>query len=137
MSTFAVSLSQFTNKVGISLDTVVRRAVFEIFIRVVMKTPVDTGYARSNWQVGVNQVPKGTVGERPITPGGKVKINPLNVFGKLDTKSIKAGGVVFIANNVEYIEALEDGHSKQAPSGMVKITMIEVTGQFERLVGWN
>jgi hypothetical protein len=33
---------------------------------------------------------------------------------------------VFIVNNLAYVEALENGHSKQAPNGFVKLAMMEV-----------
>ena len=38
----------------------------------------------------------------------------------------KAAGLVhYIQNSVPYIQALEDGHSRQAPNGMVALTQIE------------
>lgn len=37
------------------------------------------------------------------------------------------GDTIFITNNTEYGESLENGHSGQAPNGMVKITFAEVS----------
>ena len=34
--------------------------------------------------------------------------------------------VIFITNNLPYINALENGHSDQAPSGMLAVTLNEV-----------
>jgi hypothetical protein len=39
-----------------------------------------------------------------------------------------AGHTIYIVNNLPYANALENGHSKQAPSGMVKVTLQEFPG---------
>ena len=43
------------------------------------------------------------------------------------------GESIWISNNLPYITALEDGHSKQAPAGMVALSLAEVSSglQFE------
>ena len=41
-------------------------------------------------------------------------------------KKLKPYKVVFISNNVDYIEFLEEGSSKQAPNGMVAVTVEEL-----------
>ena len=33
---------------------------------------------------------------------------------------VKAGDTVYISNNLEYIQALNEGHSQQAPAGFVE-----------------
>ena len=42
-----------------------------------------------------------------------------------ETLKLKAGEVIYLVNNLEYARALEYGHSKQAPKGMVRITVAE------------
>lgn len=66
------------------------------------KHPVKTGHARANWQVA--RKPNNTEIEgtrRPPTP------------------VIQAALEYWVFNNVAYIQALEDGHSSQAPTGWV------------------
>ena len=46
-----------------------------------------------------------------------------NIMSGIPMKA--AGKVHFIQNSVPYIQALEDGHSRQAPNGMVALTQIE------------
>ena len=37
-----------------------------------------------------------------------------------------------VVNNVEYITALEDGHSKQAPSGIARPTLREINRRYKK-----
>lgn len=46
----------------------------------------------------------------------------------------KLGDVIHVTNNTEYAEALENGHSGQAPSGVMKITFEEVRHNLNTLV---
>ena len=41
---------------------------------------------------------------------------------------------VFITNEVEYIVALEFGHSQQAPTGMLRNSMREIAGSFGQVI---
>ena len=54
-------------------------------------------------------------------------------------QSAKAGQdtVWTIANNLPYVEALENGHSKQAPAGMVKLALLDVTTELQRAGGFR
>jgi hypothetical protein len=45
-------------------------------------------------------------------------------------ETAKPFGTVSIANNVPYIGVLEFGSSKQAPGGMVRVTISEIQSQF-------
>jgi hypothetical protein len=38
---------------------------------------------------------------------------------------LEAGSIFYLTNNLPYGERLEYGYSKQAPSGMVRITLAE------------
>lgn len=79
-------------------------------------TPVDTGFARASWWKNI-----GTVGTHPSPPTEGQSSSPnLAPLGKLDLND-KA----YLSNNVEYILALEYGHSGQAPDGMVRITLAQ------------
>ena len=115
--TFASDVAKFASKVNTRMDVVVRKITFDLTSSIVLKTPVDTGLARSNWQVGIGSRPSGTQatldksGQSSITEAGQV------------TASLKAGGVCYIVNNLPYIMALEFGHSKQAAAGMARISV--------------
>ena len=87
---------------------------------VVNKTPVDTGRARGGWQVGVGSSPSGdSSSSNPVSDG----------LQKME--SLRPYGAIHIANNVEYIGELENGSSKkQAPAGMLSVTLEEIANQF-------
>lgn len=54
-----------------------------------------------------------------------------------DFSAIDGSQQIFILNNVEYIEALEEGHSQQAPAGMVRISIAEVELEINTIVAQN
>jgi len=146
---FVLELNAFTDKVlPENLVLFHKKLSLQVLRGVVMRTPVDTGRARGNWQLGVETVPTGEVTdfEKPqATSGeaGKKKRRPqFNAVGKAtferglaNLAALKPFSVVFITNNVPYIEPLENGHSKQAPNGMVKVTLEQVRTQFATEVG--
>ncbi len=41
---------------------------------------------------------------------------------------------VILLNNVEYIEPLENGHSGQAPEGMIEITVAELLAEIDTIL---
>ena len=43
------------------------------------------------------------------------------------------GDVIYITNNVDYINELDKGSSQQAPNGMVSLTINEVQAQLKAL----
>ena len=93
-------------------------------------TPVLTGYARANWglHIGRSGVPTTPVGERPVEGSSPL---PVNAYFDVDA-ILAAAGIndmfFWIYNNVEYIEALEDGHSLKAPTGMVAHALNNLQG---------
>jgi len=99
---------------------------------VIKLTPVDTGRARANWQVGVDKRPVSIV-PPPIDIADDANINEKT----LAEDTFKKGSnelevltvlrqVVWIVNNVPYASELEHGSSQQNPEGMVRKTMARV-----------
>ena len=68
-------------------------------------TPVDTGYARNNWQMAT--------GKRPMLEVLRSKAEQAAEMQKFRISSRRLDEAVFIVNNVPYIKRLEDGHSPQ------------------------
>lgn len=100
-------------------DATVRKCALAIDATVVLATPVDTGRARANWFVSLDE-PSEKKFEAPSSPGtaaresinqGKVAIGAYN--GNKNHE-------INIANNLSYIGRLNNGWSKQAPSGFVE-----------------
>lgn len=141
MSTFTIDVGKFAQKTGLTLDVIVRKICLDLWRKVVKRTPVDTGYARANWMVSIDQVPEGLVIQQAPTKikgqkktGGRVETIPAPATPPAFI-SLKAGTVVYIVNNVPYILALEDGHSHtQAPNGMAKVSMLEIKNEVNRIL---
>jgi len=98
-------------------------------------TPVDTGWARSNWVPRMGKPFEGTAGSRPDKirdfNAHAVGMSATIVGGKIDEGPQKDGvasisgyrlgiGNLFVTNNVPYIGRLNAGSSKQAPRGFVE-----------------
>jgi hypothetical protein len=107
----------------------VRYIALSILEGVVEMTPVDTGRARSNWHVSLNAPNLAT--KEPYAPGVKGSTGKQNAGAAVEAGAVTisdapAYGSIWISNGLPYIGKLESGHSGQAPSGMVAITLDRV-----------
>lgn len=84
---------------------------------VVLRTPVDTGRARGNWQVNLGN-PSGREVDTE-DKGGTTTISE----GSQKIGQQKGYTQVVLENNLPYIDKLDSGSSKQAPQGMVAGTL--------------
>ncbi len=111
MGSFTLQLSEFAQKAGAAADEAVKNVALDVYGRVVLRSPVDTGRFRANWRI--------SVGSLDLTTSPGVTAKPPILPGKV------AGQVIYISNNLPYARTLEYGHSKQAPQGMVRLTVAE------------
>lgn len=131
--TFALQIGRFIGKAQGNMDLVLRKVALDLHRRVVLRTPVDTGRARGNWQIGVNTISRGETG---ATGGKRAVAADAGAAALSGLADAKAGDRVFIVNSVPYIFRLEQGHSqKQAPQGMVAVTLREYPGIVSREAG--
>lgn len=117
---------QIGRKVVENVNDTKIEAAFAFFERVVDETPVDSGKAVSNWKLGLNFAPRTQRGA--IIPGKNgstadanreaVKQEALEVVVRA-----KEGHVIYVTNNVPYIDRLNGGYSAQAPAGFVESAM--------------
>lgn len=124
-SLFTANIAAFVEKAKGNMDLVVRKVALEMFTRVVIKSPVDTGRFKGNWQVAIGSIPAGTLNlddKAGTATIAKVTAAALN---------LEAGQVIYLVNNLPYAQKLEFGHSKQAPSGMVRLTILEFNNVVE------
>jgi len=105
------SMSQIVARANGRIDNKIRAATSEVFSNIIQMTPVDTGRARGNWQCTIGAP---FVGE---DDSGSV-MKAQSVIPR------RAGSVVYLTNNVPYVQKLEyDAHSRQAPNGMVRASV--------------
>jgi len=125
---------------GTSVDTnkAIKKFAFDLVGRIIRKTPVDTGRARAGWLVAYSKlggsgkwisfgktIPKSRSGKgfsRAQVIKGQGEGSYTEHLGKYMNKWVE------IVNGVSYIIFLEYGSSRQAPYGMVRVSMRELRG---------
>ena len=122
---FTLDVSRFVAKSTVSIKIIKTKIIFDIFSSVILKSPVDTGRFRQNWYAGVDEIPTDLDMDAKDKSGG-VAIN--RMMGVLSGISSIRDETVYLVNHVPYGPALEKGHSKQTPKGMVATTISEFGG---------
>lgn len=82
------------------------------------------GRFRGNWQFSIGAPAEGELDQ--VDPAGGVTLPKL----RLQVEQLTIGQTAYIVNNLPYAVPLEYGHSKQAPGGMVRITL----ARFQQIV---
>lgn len=126
-SQFEMQIGAWANKAKGRADLIARKAVIELVKSVVLKSPVDTGRFRANWQVSYGK-PNVTTSEDTDRSGG-VAIARGTSLGL----SFPMGQTFWIANGLPYALPLEYGHSQQAPQGMVRLSKAEFEAQVAKI----
>jgi hypothetical protein len=121
MSSFALDLKAFGDKAVGKTELIVRKVALDLLRGVVLMTPVLTGRARANWQTTIGTPAIGEVPWVEGSPGGAA--DKALSDGQVEVAAAQGDVTIFLTNNVPYIVALEEGHSKQAPEGMVRQTI--------------
>jgi hypothetical protein len=127
-SSFSLDVSKWVDKAKGRADVVVRRVTFDMGAQIVNKSPVDTGRFRGNWFMGVDVRP--TVSTADMDKDGSKTVARMQSL----SPQIFAGKVVYVTNNLPYAMRLETGYSKQAPVGMVRVTVENYPGVVEQAV---
>ena len=128
MAKWTMDISKYAKKKGVEIKEVRKAYAFALYTSIVKKTPVDTGRARGNWNISVGSADTST------TESTKVKYR-----SRESVPEPKGDETIYISNNLDYISTLEyggfpnppksgsgktvNGYSKQAPEGMVGVTL--------------
>lgn len=152
MASFSTDIAAFAKKTSQMIDASVREVVMELASEVNLRSPVGD---KERWAVNVSRATRGL----PAVPAGYLgghfrannqyhfgsapegEIDVMDKDGNKTIAAIRSGvysspaeGVHYIANNVPYAIALENGHSKQAPMGIYKLSMMTVIGKLNAIV---
>lgn len=117
---FAKQVERFCQKAQGKADKTVRAITFALFREVIMRTPVDTGRLKANWQVSIGAPASGTV-EAVDKSGSRTIANMAAGMGGWGTYTA-------LTNNLPYAYRIEfDGWSHtKAPQGMVRVSMARI-----------
>ena len=121
MTTFALNLAKQIEAANDKVESIVKVTMIELFNRVIQKSPVDTGRFRANWNCSIGSPNLST--SQAIDPSGSGAISKATSTVVSYTLN---GQSVFLTNNLPYADRLENGWSKQAPNGMVRLSMMEI-----------
>lgn len=125
MAGWSIPPGELMRVVEEDITTLQKEVVIYALTRIVMTSPVDTGAFRGNHRV--------SIGTKDMTadPQHKDRSGTATLHEGAD---ILAGltpyTTVYIQNNLPYAEALENGHSQQAPGGVYAVVANDVRERF-------
>ena len=101
------------------IEQVLRNSCATVGTNVSVRTPVDTGTLRASWTPGLNRLGAANAGG--------------NIFAA--AQKMQLGDDYYLVNSQPYGPAIEYlGHSNQAPSGMLRVSVAEWPGIVAREV---
>lgn len=113
---FAKKMRLLGRRVEVNAPDTVRRVALAVSQTLITSTPVDTGTARSNWQVGLG----GPVDDQRSPLGvGEAATGPAIAAAQEEIAGFREGEL-YISNPLPYIGRLNEGSSSQAPAGFVE-----------------
>lgn len=128
MRGFSKRIKAIANDVEKNANTMMRKTVITVASSVALRTPVDTGRARANWQTQIGSAAGGVVDGFPAGSRGSTGAAAAGVATAKAVEVMngyKQGGVdVYISNNLPYIDPLNKGSSKQAPAGFIEAAIM-------------
>ncbi len=119
---FARRIQRRARQVETGTSDAVKMAALIINQAVVLETPVDTGHARANWQVGLVAPITKEIDAEDKEGGATIARN--NTLIKAREKRVD----IILSNNVSYINELNEGSSSQAPAGFVQLAVLAAVG---------
>lgn len=129
MARWSINIKHWADRTKGDMNAAVRAMSLEIFAKIIVRSPVDTGRFRGNWMIGVQVVPTGYQYEE-YDPAGAKALGE----GEKNLIAYALGDRISFRNNLPYSVALERGHSGQAPYGMVRVTLQEAGAISRRAV---
>jgi hypothetical protein len=131
MANFKIAVDKWANKVTVDIKQFTKLVAFKVHDRIVERTPVDTGRARASWTIVAGETADTSVAPPDFAGGPEAGISA----ARSKQGNVQLAHSYVIANNLPYIERLENGHSKQAPAGMVGLAIADVRTELEISLG--
>ena len=124
MSNFALDISKFAKKAGLSSDMAVVAVCSKLTSLVIAKTPVLSGRLRGNWFASIDNYSSEIIDDR--------RENQAKSEG-LATAAKASGHIFTLTNNLPYAYRIEylGWSSTKNPEGMVRVSMGEVANSLK------
>lgn len=129
-----------------AVEKTVRGVAIDLFAAIITATPVGNpsiwktpykppnylgGRLRGNWQASIGSPASGQLDTRDASGGVTVSKAAAVV------NSFKADGSLYLTNNLPYAERIENGHSTQAPAGMVAVNVARFQAVVDKMARKN
>jgi len=138
---FSAEISSFASISALNANRLVRAVIIDVAEELVDRSPVGDpnswgspppknykpGHFKANWhhkQGSADSSIRDTVDVTGDVSMNQIRSSVLNAS--------KPADIHFLYNNVPYAMALENGHSDQAPDGMVALTVLDFPGIVDR-----
>lgn len=131
-----VAVARLADQLGIATQAVTEKLALDLHKKITERTPVDTGRARSSWNISEGAPDTTVPPETGVESTGKYSQQsspPPNTVPP-PTPEITGTKAVYITSSLEYVQYLEEGSSKQAPAGMVTIALAEVEAEIDQII---
>ena len=141
---FPKSIDLFAETVAKKMTNIFRDVVIEAGSSVIRISPIDTGHFKGNWQLTIDGETSGEIDRKDFS--GSATIEALIT----KANSLTIGQVAYILNHVEYgydleygtyngptAKVTEKGFSRQAPTGMVRVTAARLQAIVEEAIRLN
>lgn len=145
MGTFAdlsKSLRQQAKNIESNASLLVRRCATVVIEELAVRTPIDSGRAKSNWIVTLNSPTVARIEPHHFGVLGSTApqtIKTVQARAAIVINRFKIGDTVIIQNNLDYIVDLEKGSSKQSPAGFIhqSLARIPIVVQGTQILRYN
>ena len=118
---FSKNIKRRARAIEVNADIGVARVMIAVAQTVILATPVDTGRARANWIASLGSPVRLPTDDED--PSGQETIAVATTVAV--ARKAGSGVPIFLSNNVDYIEKLNQGSSSQAPAGFVEAAVAQ------------
>jgi len=137
-------LKSFVARSNLSTNLVIKKIALDLLVQILKRSPVDTGRSRAAWYPSMQGLGGSYDLQRKLKDPTKSKVSEGKKQGSYkENLKFTVNKYVELINGVDYIIYLEYGYSKQAPYGMVRISMRKMRGKMPKALNkefrkdWN
>ena len=127
MAKWSVPIVKWKGLVKQEMEAAARALALDLFSAIMVRSPVDTGRFRGNWQIDINSPAAAALDKFDKAGQETILAETAKLVG------YRLGATIAMRNNVPYSVRLEYGYSGQAPKGMVRITLAEAPMRAQRI----
>ncbi|GGU84475.1 hypothetical protein GCM10009504_46050 [Pseudomonas laurentiana] len=121
---WSLSPTALMDQIESDLTKQTRIIAMAILGEIVLRSPIDKGRFRANTIVSIGSPVFATIDRVDKSGGATI------AAGQSALEGLKPYSLVFLQNNLAYAESLENGHSKQAPSGVFGLALTSVAAAY-------